>query len=148
VNYSNTGTGDDFSAYDLENNIEMNTPPAYTAQIYNFSKDNVLNKGEFEVELTPALGEGEEIDIEFTLKTKIIGDGGANDPVLFINKVEQANILAPSTVDSQTEPTPNDGEETFVSSLFREDASANAVAAGRILIVSSSVSGGLFPLCG
>lgn len=45
LNYFSTGTGKDFSDYDLENNIKIEPPAGYTVAIFDFQKDNVTHSG-------------------------------------------------------------------------------------------------------
>lgn len=90
------------------------------------------------------------LSILFSLKNNQIGDSWANDPVLFIHKsqtINFGNIEIPQSTNNSPTTSEEPDEETIVSSFFYSPISTNAATAGKILVISSSVSEGFFPLC-
>lgn len=147
VNYSDTGSGKGFSDYDLESNLQITPPVGYTVEILYFNKDDTTHSGEFKLESTPEIPDDEKLPITLSLKTKQIGDGGANDSIVFINNSVIINLGLIEVVSPPTTTPEEPYEETFVSSFLDSPGSSNAVRAGKILVISSSVSRGFFPLC-
>lgn len=152
IEYSNPGSGDGFSSYDLESNIKIELPSGYSTQMFNFIRDDVLYSGEFQLEFTPEIPEGQQLKLNFTLKNKLIGDGGNNDPVLFIHKIislklgEESSEKVENNIDETDEK--NETEDSLLNDLLRNSATTNTAAAGKLLIISSGLSGGVLPLCG
>lgn len=145
INYSNTGSGNGFSGYDLESNIQIDPPVGYMITIFDFQKDDQTYSGEFRIEITPEIPEGKVLPIAFSLKKKQIGDGGANDPVLFIQKSEIINFTNVHGTEFNTTSTTNTtttttNEEAAVSSFLDSPISTNAATTGKIFVISSSVS--------